>query len=40
LERKIGMKLSISLGDKGRAGLKSKRRATRPGKKRSLSLLF
>lgn len=38
--RNIGMKLYISLGGKGRAGLRSKGKASRPGKKRSLGPLL
>lgn len=33
LERKVEMKLYISLGGKGRAGLRSKRKVPRPGKR-------
>lgn len=33
LERKVEMKLYISLGGKGRAGLRSKREVPRPGKR-------
>lgn len=33
LERKVEMKLYISLGGKGRAGMRSKRKTPRPGKR-------
>lgn len=33
MERKVEMKLYISVGGKGRAGLRSKRKAPRPGKR-------